>query len=165
MGRWVVVCVFALLCGCSTSTGPYAPASLGAPTEDGLTIGHRLMAAHEYELALESYTRALGQFGMTTKVAAALGHANLSLGRLGQAEPQLRQATKGADATPEMWNNLGVLLLERGQYAEAAGVFRRAFALSNGQNATIQANLALALSKRDENRYDTANNEGAEPFP
>ncbi|MEO0358036.1 MAG: tetratricopeptide repeat protein [Pseudomonadota bacterium] len=164
MIRWVAA-VFLALTACSGPSSPFAPGVNGAPKEDGLTIGHRLMAAREYDLALSSYTRALGQFGMTPAVAAALGHANLSLGRLGQAEPQLRLATKSSDATPEMWNNLGVLLMERGEYVEAASVFRRAFALSNGQNATIQSNLATALSKRDAARYTESQVDRADPFP
>ncbi len=41
---------------------PYAPRSIGgtAASVDGLLVGHRLMEAGEYELALKSYYRAAG---------------------------------------------------------------------------------------------------------
>ncbi|MGB1235590.1 MAG: tetratricopeptide repeat protein [Planktomarina sp.] len=144
--------LFVCLMGC-TAGSPFGLAPRGAPVENGLIIGDRLMLAGEADLALQSYTRALGEFGMTAQVAASLGRANLALGRLGQAEPFLRQATEAPNATPEMWNNLGVLLLETGRLVEARQVFRRGFALSNGQNTTILQNLALTLQKLDGTGY------------
>ncbi len=136
----------------------YAPGiDPGAQAQDGLTVGHRLMAAGEHQLALEAFTRAAGQQGLTPEVLLSLGSANLALGRLNQSEGLLRRAAEADPERPAAWNNLGVVLIERGKTAEAAGVFRRAFALDNGQSAAIRDNLRLALAKLENPGYaDTA---------
>ena len=108
----------------------------------------------EYELALEAFTRAAAEQGMTADVVSAIGTANLGLGRLGQAETLLRRAVKQDEAIPETWNNLGVVLMERGKYAEAEQIFRRAYALDNGQSDSIRDNLRLALAKSENPDYD-----------
>lgn len=126
------------------------------PTEDavdGLLVGHRLMAAGEYELALRAYTRAAGETGINVDVLSALGSANLRLGRLGQAEQLLRRAIEADETFPPAWNNLGVVLMERGQYGEASRVFRTAFALDNGNSEEIRDNLRLALAKVENPEY------------
>jgi len=117
------------------------------------------MAAGEYELALRAFTRAAGQQGLTVDILSALGSANIGLGRLGQAEKLLRRATDKDDAVPEAWNNLGVVLMERGEYAEAAQIFQRAYALDDGQSDSIRDNLRLALAKSANSGYDNAVNE------
>ncbi|KAA0912405.1 tetratricopeptide repeat protein [Aquicoccus porphyridii] len=137
--------------------GPFAPGvDPGAAAVDGLTVGHRLMQAGENELALEAFTRAAAQEGLTPDVIAALGTANLGLGRLGQAETLLRRAIRTDEAVPEAWNNLGVVLMEKGDYAEASQMFRRAYALDNGQSDSIRDNLRLALAKIENPDYDEA---------
>lgn len=120
---------------------------------DPLEVGHRLMQAGEAELALDAFLQAAGEQGLTPEVQTALGSANLALGRLGQAETLLRGATEADPTWPEAWNNLGVVLMERGQTAEAAGVFRRAFALDNGQSDEIRDNLRLALANLENPGY------------
>lgn len=134
---------------------PYAPSGPG-PGEavDGLVVGHRLMAAGEYELALEAYYRAAGEQGATVDVISALGSANLRLGRLGQAEKLLRRATEIDGTFVPAWNNLGVVLMETGKYAEASRVFQTAFALDSGQTDSIRENLRLALAKIENPAYD-----------
>lgn len=135
---------------------PFAPpleeASLDASV-DGLTVGHRLMAAGEYELALKAYMRAAATQGVDVDVLSAIGSANLQLGRLGQAELILRRATEIDETFPPAWNNLGVVLMERGQYGEASRVFRIAFALDSGRSAEIRENLRLALAKLGDPAY------------
>ena len=121
---------------------------------DGLTVGHRLMEAGEYEVALKAYLRAAAEQGTTVDVLSAIGSANLKLGRLGQAEEVLRRAVEVDQRFVPAWNNLGVVLIERGQFAEASEMFRRAFALDNGRSEEIRQNLRLALSMRDEAGYD-----------
>lgn len=136
----------------------YAPeVARGEESVDGLLVGHRLMAAGEYELALKAYYRAAGKRGMTVDVLSALGSTNLKLGRLGQAERLLRMAVdKDATFVPA-WNNLGVVLMERHKYGEAERVFHRAFALDSGESDSIRANLALALAKLENPTYDEQN--------
>lgn len=139
----------------TSEDSPFAPGLRpGAQAEDGLVVGHRLMQAGEFELALKSYTRAAYEDGLTVDVLSALGSANLSLGRLGQAETLLRRAIATDEAIPETWNNLGVVLMERGQEAEAEQMFRRAYALDNGESDSIRDNLRLALAKLDDSGYD-----------
>lgn len=121
---------------------------------DGLIVGQRLMDAAEYELALQAYSRAALSHGMSSDVLAGLGSANLALGRLGQAENQLRQAIDTDEAVPQTWNNLGVVLMEKGEYPEAIQFFKRAYALDNGESDAIRDNLRLALAKLENPVYD-----------
>jgi tetratricopeptide (TPR) repeat protein len=119
-----VFLMIAALAGCVGAGYPEGKYALGADTEnpaaaDPLLVGHRLMDAGEYELAHRAYTRAGAAQGLTADVLAGLGSANLALGRLGTAERLLRRAVGHDDATPEMWNNLGVVLVEKGEFLEA----------------------------------------------
>lgn len=132
----------------------YAPGVAGKSDIDGLLVGHRLMAAGEHELALQAYTRAAAQQGLNVDTLSALGSANLRLGRLGQAEALLRRATEEAPDFPAAWNNLGVILMEKGDIAEASEVFRIAFATDNGNSDQIRENLRLALAKLSDPFYD-----------
>lgn len=141
--------------------GVFAPGIAGPAETDQMEAGHRLMDAGEYQLALAAFTRAAVQHGLTPDVLTALGSANLALGRLGQAEDQLRRATSADDASPTAWNNLGVVLMERGQFAQAARMFQRAFALADGRSDAIRDNLAKALAYRDGTSYTSVNNAGA----
>lgn len=148
------------LAACSTGglgaqRGPYAPgARPGAVAVDGLLVGHRLMQAGEYELALEAYSRAaLDRGTRDVDVLSGMGTANLGLGRLGQAETLLRRAIETDKAIPETWNNLGVVLMEQGKTAEAEQVLRRAYALDNGESDSIRDNLRLAIAKNEKQDY------------
>lgn len=126
----------------------FAPGvDLTAKAKDGLEVGHRLMAAGQFELAIKSFNRAALDRGFDAEILSSLGSANLGLGRLGQAEQLLRRAAKEDDAQPEVWNNLGVVLMERGNNVEAKEVFRRAYALDNGESDAIRDNLRIALAK------------------
>ena len=149
--RWLgpLAAVALAACGGDETGQVFAPGIAEARDADPLATGHRLMEAGEYELALSAYTRAAAREGLTVDTLSGLGTANLALGRLGQSERLLRQAVEVAPDFPPAWNNLGVLLMERGVYGEAAEVFRRAFATDNGNSEQIRANLARALAKRD----------------
>ena len=138
--------------------GVFAPGVAGPSDVDGLIVGHRLMAAGEYELALQAYNRAAAQQGLNVDTLSAIGSANLNLGRLGQAERWLRRAVEEDPTFAPAWNNLGVVLMERGQVGEASEVFRRAFAADNGNSDEIRENLRLALAKL-ENLGDTGDQE------
>ncbi|MFN7222796.1 MAG: tetratricopeptide repeat protein [Paracoccaceae bacterium] len=120
---------------------------------DGLIVGHRLMAASEYDLALKAYLRAAGEQGFTVDVLSALGSANLHLGRLNQAEDLLRKAVvEDANFVPAL-NNLGVVLMERGKFGEARLFFQRAFAADSGQTDAIRENLMRAIAKSEDAVY------------
>ena len=120
---------------------------------DGLLVGHRLMAAGEYELALKAYLRAAAEQGINVDVLSALGSANLQLGRLGQAEQLLRRALEADPTFVPALNNLGVVLMEQGKTGEARGVFQQAFALDSGQSDSIRENLRLAIAQNETSMY------------
>lgn len=159
----IYIAALAALAACSSGSlnrsagGIYAPGVAGQSDIDGLIVGHRLMAAGEYELALDAYTRAAGQQGLNVDTLSALGSANLKLGRLGQAESLLRRGVAEAPDFSPAWNNLGVLLMERGNVAEATEVFRRAYATDNGNSDQIRDNLRLALARLDAPVYEEFN--------
>lgn len=120
---------------------------------DGLLVGHRLMEAGEYELALKAYLRAAAEQGINVDVLSALGSANLKLGRLGQAEQLLRRALELDPTFVPALNNLGVILMEQGKYGEAKNVFQQAFALDSGQSTMIRENLLLAIARLEGGVY------------
>ncbi|MCU0900071.1 MAG: tetratricopeptide repeat protein [Cypionkella sp.] len=151
-----------LLAACGTTGGNGVLGGRGdAPTGidpreesvDGLIVGHRLMAAQEYDLALKAYLRAAAEQGFTADVLSALGSANLHLGRLNQAEQLLRDAAKEDPNFVPALNNLGVVLMERGQYGEARLFFQRAFAADSGQTDMIRENLKRAIAKSEDAVY------------
>ena len=155
--------IVGLLAACQSTGGflqqrsksPYAPGTATNGDEvDGLIVGHRLMAAGEYELALKAYYRGAVEHGATVDVLSAIGSADLKLGRLGQAERMLRDAIKVDETFVPAWNNLGVVLMEKGEVAEASLVFKTAFALDSGQSDEIRNNLRLALAKLENPAYD-----------
>ena len=162
--RGIVVIFPLLLAACSAGglgvpgvgrDTPFAPGvARGGVREDNMVIAHRLMQAGEYELALQAYGRAGVTNGMNADVLSGLGSASLGLGRLGQAETFLRRAIAAEGAVPETWNNLGVVLMEKGAIAEASEMFRRAVALDNGNSDSIRENLRLALAKSENPDYD-----------
>ena len=155
-GAVILGCLGLAACAApSAREGVFAPGlDPRAEAVDGLLVGHRLMDAGEYELAIDAYSRAALTHGMTAEVLAGIGTANLKLGRLHTAERILRQAIDKDETAPELWNNLGVTLMERGEIAEAGEVFRRAYALDNGQSDAIRDNLRLALEKIEKPDYD-----------
>ena len=153
---------FAVVASCVASperqfkkNGPYAPGvNHRKQSVDGIEVANRLMAAGEFELAIDAFTRAALDQGMSSEILLGMGTANLGLGRLGQAENLLRRATDEEPDFPAAWNNLGVILLEKGEYGEASEVFRRAFATDNGNSEQIRLNLARALANLEDPDYD-----------
>lgn len=126
----------------------------------GLTVGHRLMDAGEPELALKAYYRSASEDGITVDTLAAIGSANLALGRLGQAEKMLRRALEVDPTFVPAMNNLGVVLMERGEIGEAKILFQQAFAQDSGQTDSIRENLKLAIAATEANVYDPEAEEG-----
>ncbi len=137
--------------------GVFAPGVAGEGGADPIETGHRLMAAGQFELALDAYTRAAARDGLSVDVLAGLGSANLRLGRLGQAERWLRLAVEEDEGFVPAWNNLGVVLMERREYGEASEAFRRAYALDSGGSDTIRDNLRLALARLEDPFYTGVN--------
>lgn len=155
-----LIAALTMLAGCLPAAGPLSGTDpvqpgldIGGEAVDGLTVGHRLMASNEPELALRAYYRAAGDLGLNVDVLSAIGSANLKLGRIGQAETILRQALEeDPDFVPAL-NNLGVVLMEQGEYGEARLVFRKAFALDSGRTDAIRENLRLAIARMEDLVY------------
>jgi tetratricopeptide (TPR) repeat protein len=145
-----------VLVGCTPSVSRNAPYGVDRRGEavDGLTVGHRLMEAQEYELALKAYYRAAGEEGISVDTLSAIGSANLALGRLGQAEKMLRRALEEDPTFVPAMNNLGVTLMEQGNYGEARAVFQQAFAQDSGETDSIRENLKLAIAQSEASVYD-----------
>ncbi len=125
---------------------------------DGLIVGHRLMEAGEFELALRAYFRSMSEQGPTVDALAAIGSANLHLGRVGQAEQMLRRAVAMDPEFVPALNNLGVVMVEQGEWGQAAHLFRNAFALDSGRSEEIRQNLRLALANLEDSGYSDPNN-------
>lgn len=128
-----------------------------AKAVDGLLVGHRLMAAGEYDLALRAYLRAAAEQGMSADVLASIGTADLHLGRLGQAEQILRRAVEADQTLVPALNNLGVVRMEQGQIGEARVLFQRAFALDSGETDSIRENLKRAIAQSEAEVYTSGN--------
>ncbi|MEJ6392444.1 tetratricopeptide repeat protein [Gymnodinialimonas sp. 2305UL16-5] len=126
-------------------------------TIDGIVVGDRLMEAREFELALRAYYRAAAESGLDADLLTAIGAANLALGRLGQAETQFRRVLDGQPDFVPALNNLGAVLIERGEYGEARRVLEHAFALDSGDSETIRDNLRLAIARMENQVYDVRN--------
>ena len=162
----LTVCT-ALLAGCTPASGvsrnsPYGADSHGQGV-DGMTVGHRLMAAGEPELALKAYLRAAAEEGINVDVLSAIGSANLKLDRLGQAEQVLRRAVEIDPTFVPAQNNLGVVLMERGKVGEARVVFQQAYALDSGQTDSIRENLKLAIARSENAVYSEVEDGPEEP--
>lgn len=153
----LILCAAGAISACTPSGGvsrnlPYGADSRGEAIA-GLTVGHRLMEAGEYELALKAYYRAAAEEGATVDTLSAIGSANLKLGRLGQAEQMLRRALEVDPTFVPAMNNLGVVLMERGNIGEARLVFQQAFAQDSGQTDSIRENLMRAIAATEASVY------------
>ena len=153
-------------CGGGLSSGGMTPPAVNgrAASVDGLEVGHRLMEAGEYELALKAYFRAASVEGMTVDVLSSVGSANLKLGRLGQAEQVLRRAIEEEPTFVPAINNLGVVLMEQGKFGEAKAVFQQAFELDSGNSDSIRENLKLAIARSEKTVYGEDDAEDAPKF-
>lgn len=169
--RAIVVMCFAGLTACTAlpNGGRLAPLDraleIAAPPGtvvlqdevDQILVGDRLMDAGQPDLALRAYYRAAGNTGLDAEILTAIGAANLALGRIGQAEDQFRQALEIDESFVPAWNNLGVALMERGDYGQARRVFEQAFALDSGQTDAIRDNLRLSIARMENNIYNETN--------
>lgn len=162
----------ALLSACALTggTGLQGPGNAPPPVDgsrravDGLEVGHRLMEAGEYELALKAYFRAAAEQGINSDVLSAIGSANLKLGRLNQAEKVLRRALEEDPSFVPAINNLGVVLMEQGRFGEARAMFQKAYALDSGSSDEIRDNLRLAIARSENSVYDEAVEADEEPM-
>lgn len=156
-------CVTLAACGDNGAFDPDSPYAPGVARNeqavDATLVGHRLMHAGEYELAIDAFERAAVTHGLTSDILLGIGSASLGLGRLQTAERLLRQALDQDERSPEIWNNLGVVLMELGETSEASQSFQRAYALDDGASDSIRDNLRFALEKLENPEYNEDNNQ------
>lgn len=93
--------------------------------------------------ALKAFTQAV-TFWDVPLVRANLAVAYLQLGRIEEAERELRCALEAEPRMADAWTNLGSLLLRREAFEESAEASRKALEL-NSKFAMANNNLALAL--------------------
>lgn len=153
---WFAICIvpFLFLTACNSRffslsdgerRGPSVPlGTQRTASVDGLTVGDRLMAAGEFQLALDAYRRAASEDGITAEALSGMGSANLRLGRLNQAKTLLDKALESDDQSAAVWNNLGVVLMNQQEPQQAREAFRVAFGIDNGDSELIRQNLILA---------------------
>jgi tetratricopeptide (TPR) repeat protein len=144
-----------------SAADPLAPPGpkIGAEGVDPVIVGDRLMHAGEAELAIDAYTRAAVRDGLTPDLRLSIASANIALGRLGTAETLLRDVLEQEPRNAAALNDLGVVLLERGEVGEASRVLRAAFALQPVPE--IQANLQIATTRLAERTYPDSVDEDA----
>lgn len=113
---------------------------------DQLTVGHRMMAAGQYELALRAYTRAFGvaRPEQTAEILLAVGSANARLGRVWRARRTLESAVTADPRSVTAWNNLGVVQMSLNDPFPALDAFRTADRLARGRNSVVRRNIERA---------------------
>ena len=124
--------------------GGTASRSAPQPPDDPVEIGKRLLAADQPEMALASFQRALATGDVSSDALVGVAVASLKLGRRKDARVFLRAAIDADPNSAVARNNLGVLLLDDGDYAGALSEFQLAFALTDGADRAIATNLAMA---------------------
>lgn len=163
MGWKYLIPCFLVLAACAPGTttrlenvdhAPPGAVQGAAPIVDYKIVADRLLAAGEAEMALQSYTRAAGKEGLTPDILVSLSTANIRLGRLNQAEQQLKSVLKDDPEHIGALNNYGVILMEQEKYGEASRTFRKAFALDSGETPEIRENLRVALAKMEKTPYN-----------
>ena len=146
----------ALALGACAQAGPLTDIRDAAPadlperpdTVSALQQGIALLRAKEPELAYRAFLQSLRTEHEPAAALAGAGMASQALGLLGRARWYLERSAELAPHSHVTQNNLGVVLYNLGEYAEAEAAFRAAFALSSGRNAAAGRNLEMAERRR-----------------
>jgi tetratricopeptide (TPR) repeat protein len=116
-----------------------------APNETGvwIALGSTRAAEKKLDEAATAYTTALALDPFDEEAAAGLGATLRAEGKLADAEAALVKSLESIAKSPVLWNNLGVVRVDRGAYAPAVEAFEKALAIdANFESA--KANLARA---------------------
>ena len=136
-----------------SQTGPYAPGiDRSAEAVGGVEVGHRLIAAGEFELAIKAFNRAALDQGRIMTAKSFQDSAPQTSGLDGWDRPKPCCAAPQLNSTPspQDLNNLGVVLMERGENSRSRTGFEKAHShLDDGESTLIRDNLRAALAKTE----------------
>jgi Tfp pilus assembly protein PilF len=109
--------------------------------ETYLSVGKRLLAAREPDLAIKAFQRSINNEGVSAQAMTGAGIGYQRMGLLTTARRYFEQATFLAPNSTITHNNLGVVLYQMKEYYLARDEFRTAFAISNGASEMAESNL------------------------
>jgi Tfp pilus assembly protein PilF len=109
--------------------------------ETYLSVGKRLLAAREPDLAIKAFLRSINNEGVSAQAMTGVGIGYQRMGLLTTARRYFEQATVLAPNSTITHNNLGVVLYQMKEYYPARDEFRAAFAISNGASEMAGSNL------------------------
>jgi len=112
-------------------------------------LGRYYQGQRRYELAAESYHKALVSDGSFVEAHNGLGVIYSMQGRYDEAVTEFRAAIVQAPKAGHLYNNLGHALYLQGAYAEAVTALEQAATLDPGNQRTLN-NLGLAYAKAGE---------------
>jgi tetratricopeptide (TPR) repeat protein len=107
------------------------------------TLAQTRASEKKLDEAAAAYATALNLDPLDEEAAAGLGAALRAEGKLAEAEAALLKAVESNTKSPVLWNNLGVVRVDRAEYATAVDAFEKALAIDAGFEAA-KANLARA---------------------
>ena len=116
-----------------------------APNDTAVWIALAATRAAEKNLAeaADAYAAAIALDPLDEEAAAGLAATLRAEGKLADAEGALTRSLENIAKSPVLWNNLGVVRVERGEYAEAVVAFDKALAI-DGTFEAARANRARA---------------------
>ncbi len=127
-----------------TAAGAAVREAPAGQTYSYLTLGKRMLAAREPNLALKAFLTSMSVEGISSEAMTGAGIATQQQGLLTSARRYFEQARELAPDSVIAHNNLGVVLYKLKEYYPARNAFRRAYALSNGKSEMAERNLNLA---------------------
>lgn len=108
-----------------------------------IALGQTRRAEKRLDEAAAAFAAAIAIDPLDEEAAAGLAATLREEGKLAEAETALTQSLSNIAKSPVLWNNLGVVRVERGAYAQAAEAFEKALAI-DGAFEAARANLARA---------------------
>ena len=113
-------------------------------TSSYLSLGKRMLAAREPDLAMKAFLTSMSTDGISAEAMTGAGIAAQQQGLLTSARRYFERARRLAPDSVIAHNNLGVVLYKLKEYYPARNAFRRAYALSNGKSEMAERNLNRA---------------------
>ncbi len=113
-----------------------------ARLEPVLAAAAGLERAGQLDAAATAFRAIAGKWPLDAAALIGLANVQYALSDLAAAERSLRDATRRDPQSPAAWNNLAVVLGERGDRAAAIAAVRRAIEIDGGRTALYRETLA-----------------------